>query len=197
MKGVVWSSFFICLFLINGFRVSAQTHNYEIRYSNHVIGNVTAHCKVNGTARSISILSKVEMKLLAKFNLDISCEFDDNVLIRAKAIRSSGKEADNKSVVTLRDGKNYTIVQNGEKSVLNNTEILHSVGEMYFIEPRQVTRVFSETLGVFLTLNALGNGLYELVLPEGKKNVYKYEKGALVQVEINQALGKAYIIKVS
>lgn len=197
MKGAIWSSLFICLFLTNGFRVFSQTHNYEIRFGNHVVGNVIAHCKVNGTIRSISILSKMEMKLLAKFNLDISCEFDNNVLVRAKAIRSSGKEAENKSILTQRDGKNYTIVQNGEKSVLNNTEIVHSVGELYFTEPRQVTRVFSETLGVFLTLKALGNGLYELMLPEGKKNLYKYEKGALVQVEINQALGKAYLVKVS
>lgn len=198
MKGAIWSTLFICLFTLNSALLYAQTHNYEIRFSNHVIGNVTAHCKVNGTARNISIQSKVDMKLLAKFNLDISCDFDNNILIRSKVIKSTGKDNEkDKSIITQKEAKNYSIVQNGEKSVLNTTEIVHSVGEMYFMEPRQITRIFSETLGMFLTLNSLGNGLYELLLPEGKKNVYKYVKGTLVEVEVSQTLGKAYIIKVS
>ncbi|PSL35947.1 DUF6134 family protein [Chitinophaga ginsengisoli] len=197
MKGAIWSTLFICLFTLNSALLYAQTHNYEIRFSNHVIGNVTAHCKVNGASRNISIQSNVDMKLLAKFNLDISCDFDNDILVRSKVIKSSGKDAgDNKTIITQREAKNYSIVQNGKKSVLNTTEIVHSVGEMYFMEPRQVTKIFSETLGIFLTLNSLGNGLYELLLPEGKRNVYKYEKGTLVQVEISQTLGKAYIIRV-
>jgi len=198
MKGAIWSTLFICLFTLNSALLYAQTHNYEIRFSNHVIGNVTAHCKVNGTTRNISIQSKVDMKLLAKFNLDISCDFDNNILIRSKVIKSTGKDNEkDKSIITQKEAKNYSVVQNGEKSVLNTTEIMHSVGEMYFTEPLKITRIFSETLGMFLTLNSLGNGLYELLLPEGKKNVYKYVKGTLVQVEVSQTLGKAYIIKVS
>lgn len=195
MKGAIWSTLFICLFTLNSALLHAQTHNYEIRFSNHVIGNVTAHCKVNGTSRNISIRSKVDMKLLAKFNLDISCDFENNVLIRSKVTRSSGKEADNKTILTQREAKNYTIIQNGTKSVLNTTEIVHSVGEMYFTEPLEINKIFSETLGIFLTLKSLGNGVYELFLPEGKKNVYKYQKGTLVEVEVSQALGKAYIIR--
>ncbi|MBW8686505.1 DUF6134 family protein [Chitinophaga rhizophila] len=197
MKGAIWSTLFLCLFTLNSALLYAQTHNYEIRFSNHVIGNITAHCKVNGAARNISIKSKVEMKLLAKFNLDISCDFDNNILIRSKVIKSSGKEGDDKTIVTQREAKHYAVILNGQKSVLNTSEIIHSVGEMYFTEPRQITKIFSETLGMFLTLNSLGNGSYELLLPEGKKNVYKYEKGTLVQVEIAQALGKAYIIRIS
>ncbi|QHS62056.1 DUF6134 family protein [Chitinophaga agri] len=197
MKGAIWSTLFICLFMLNSALLHAQTHNYEIRFSNHVIGNVTAHCKVNGAARNISIKSNVDMKLLARFNLDISCDFDNNILIRSKVIKSSGKDGDNKTIITQREAKSYSVVLNGQKSVLNTAEIIHSVGEMYFMEPRQITKIFSETLGVFLTLNSLGNGLYELLLPEGKKNVYKYEKGTLVQVEVSQTLGKAYIIRVS
>ncbi len=29
-------------------------------------------------------------------------------------------------------------------------------------------------------------------MPEGKKNIYRYEKGRLVEVEINHQLGKAW-----
>lgn len=197
MNGLIRLGLLLFLFTVNSSWLRAQTHNYEIRFGNHTIGNVKAQCKINGALKSIAIQSRVQMKLLAKFDLDITCEYNNNMLIHAKAVRNSGRESDNKSTTTHRDGKNYTVVQNGERTVLNNTEILHSVSELYFAEPRQAARVFSETLGIFLPLKALGNGEYELNLPEGKKNIYKYQKGALVQVEINHTFGKAYIVRVS
>lgn len=194
MKGI---NLLIIIFLFSGNWLYGQNHEYEIRFANRVIGNVSAHCKQSGTAKNISIQSKVDMRPLTRFSLDISCEFDNSVMIRSKVIKDSGKEGDSKSITTQKDGKIYTIVQNGEKSILNNPEIIHSVSELYFMEPHQITRIFSESIGAFLSLKTLGNGLYELTLPEGKKNIYKYEKGVLVQVEVSQTFGKAYIIRVS
>ncbi|SFE28710.1 hypothetical protein SAMN05518672_105166 [Chitinophaga sp. CF118] len=196
MRGFTLTCIFITLFTFTSGLLYGQNHEYEVRYANHVIGNVSAHCKLNGTAKNISIQSKVDMRPLTRFNLDISCEFDNSIMIRSKVIRT-GKEGDNKSIITQRDGKNYSIIHNGEKSMLNNTEIVHSVSELYFMEPHQISRIYSETLGAFLTLKTLGNGLYELNLPEGKKNVYKYEKGVLVQVEVSQPFGKAFIVRVT
>jgi hypothetical protein len=194
MKGF---NLLIIFIIFSGNWLYGQNHEYEIRFANRIIGNVSAHCKQSGTAKNISIQSKVDMRPLTRFSLDISSDYDNSVLIRSKVIKDSGKEGDSKSITTQRDGKVYIIVQNGEKSILNSAEIIHSVSELYFMEPRQITRIFSETIGAFLTLKTLGNGLYELTLPEGKKNIYKYEKGVLVQVEVSQTFGKAYIIRVS
>lgn len=194
MKGI---NLLIIFFILSGNWLYGQNHEYEIRFANRVIGNVSAHCKQNGTAKNISIQSKVDMRPLTRFSLDISCEFDNSVMVRSKVIKDSGKEGDSKSITTQKDGKIYTVVQNGEKSILNNPEIAHSVSELYFMEPHQITRIFSESIGTFLNLKTLGNGLYELTLPEGKKNIYKYEKGVLVQVEVSQTFGKAYIVRVS
>lgn len=119
------------------------------------------------------------------------------ILVSANAKRTSGKDGDNKYSITKRDGKSYSINHNGERSVLNNTDIIHTVAELYFFEPHHITSIFSELQGAFLPLRSLGDGLYELTLPEGKKNVYKYEKGTLVQVEIPQAFGKALVVKIS
>lgn len=198
MRGFTLSCIFTALLVFISSWLYAQTHNYEIRFANHVIGNVNAHSKVNGTAKSISIQSDVDMKMLTKFHLDISCEFENNIMTHSRVIKTSAKNnGENKAITIQREGKHYSITQNGEKSMLNNTEIVHSVSELYFMEPHQITRIFSETLGAFMPIKALGNGLYELILPEGKKNVYKYEKGVLVQVEVSQTFGKAYIVRVT
>jgi hypothetical protein len=197
MRGFTLSCILTTLFIFSSSWLYGQIHNYEIRVANHIVGNVNARSKQTGTVKNISIQSDVDIKLLAKFHLDITCDFDNNLMTRSRVIKTSARNnGENKAITTLREGKSYSITQNGEKTMLSNTDILHSVSELYFIEPRQITRIYSETLGAIVPLTALGNGLYELSLPDGKKNVYKYEKGVLVQVEVNQTFGKAYIIRV-
>jgi hypothetical protein len=178
-------------------RLAAQMHTFEIRMGTRVVGAIEARCNVNGTARNMVIKSKIETTLLSKFT-DISCEYTNNILVASRVVRSSsGKAGDGKEVITRRNGSRYTIDLEGTKSTLDNVEIQHSVSDLYFTEPRQITSVYSETLGKLLTIRPLGNGAYELSLPEGKKNIYRYQKGALVEVEVNHMLGKAHIVRIS
>lgn len=172
----------------------AQVHTFEIRLGSRVIGAVEARCNVNGTARNMVIKSKIETAFMSKFT-DISCEYANNILVASKVVRSNGKSEEGKAVVTRRNGSRYMIDLEGEKSSLDNVEIQHSVSDLYFTEPRQVTTLYSETLGKLLSIKPLGNGAYELSLPEGKKNIYRYQKGALIEVEVNHVLGKAYIVR--
>lgn len=178
-------------------RLQAQVHTFEIRMGSRVVGAIEARCNVNGAARNMEIKSRIETTLLSKFT-DISCEFTNNILIASRVVRSStGKAEDSKEITTRRNGSRYLINLEGEKSTLDNVEIQHSVSDLYFTEPRQVTLIYSETLGKLLSIRALGNGAYELSLPEGKKNIYRYQKGALVEVEVSHMLGKAHIVKTS
>lgn len=176
--------------------VLAQTNTFEVRVANHAVGTIEAQRKVSGHAKSIIIRTRIQM-MLSKINSDIFNEYSNNVLTLATATRIAHKNGEDKRTTTRKDGKDYTVVLNGERSVLNDAEIQHCVADLYFAEPKQVTRIFSETLGKFLPLKYLGNGEYELQLPEGKKNVYKYENGTLVQVEVNHTFGKAVIVKSS
>lgn len=177
-------------------RLAAQMHTFEIRMGTRVIGAIEARCNVNGTARNMVIKSKIETTLLSKFT-DIFCEYTNNILVASRVVRSSSKAGDGKEVITRRNGSRYMIDLEGTKSTLDNVEIQHSVSDLYFTEPRQFTSVYSETLGKLLTIRPLGNGAYELSLPEGKKNIYRYQKGALVEVEVNHMLGKAHIVRIS
>jgi len=175
-------------------QLPAQVYHFEIRLGSRVVGMIDARSNTSGATRHMLIRSRVETRLLSKLT-DISCEYNNNVLTLSRVVRSSGREGDGKEVVTRREGARYLLNLEGEQSVLPATEIRHSVSDLYFAEPLEITRTYSETLGRFLSLKALGNGAYELQLPEGKKNIYRYRKGALVEVEVNHALGKAYIVK--
>ncbi|MEZ2441181.1 DUF6134 family protein [Chitinophaga sp. RCC_12] len=176
-------------------QVNAQTNTFEVRIANHAVGTIEANRKLAGSAKSIIIKTRIQI-MLSKINSDIANEYNNNVLTNAKVSRVSGKSGEDKQTIIRRNGKEYTIIVNGEKSVID-TEIEECVADLYFIEPRQLNRVFSETLGRFLPVKPLGGGVYELILPEGKKNIFKYENGILKQVEVNHALGKALFVKIS
>lgn len=172
----------------------AQTNTFEVRFANHAVGTIEANRKVNGAAKTIVIKTRISI-MLSKINSDILNEYSNNILTASKSSRIAGKNGEDKRTTTLRNGKEYTIIVNGEKSVINNAEIEECVADLYFAEPKQLTRVFSETLGRFLPLKSIGGGMYELILPEGKKNVFKYENGTLVLVEVNHTFGKAIFVK--
>lgn len=177
-------------------QANAQTNTFEVRIANHAVGTIEANRKTNGPVKSIIIKTRIQV-MLSKINSDIANEYSNNVLSSSKSSRISGKNGEDKNTTTIRNGKEYTITVNGEKSVINNAEIEECVADLYFAEPKQITRVFSETLGKFLPLKSIGGGMYELILPEGKKNVFKYENGTLVLVEVNHTFGKAFFVKVS
>lgn len=176
-------------------QADAQTNTFEVRIANHAVGTIEANRKLTGAAKSIIIRTRIQV-MLSKVNSDIVSEYNNNILTNARVSRVSGKTGEDRQTIVRRNGKEYTIIVNGEKSVLE-TEIEECVADLYFAEPRQVNRVFSETLGRFLPLKSLGGGVYELILPEGKKNVFRYENGTLMSVEVNHTLGKAMFVKIS
>jgi hypothetical protein len=181
--------------LVASSQLQAQVHTFEIRLGTHPVGTVEARCNINGATKHMEIKSSLETRFVSKFT-DISCDYNNNVLVQSRVTRSSGKNSDDaKATITRREGARYLINVEGEQSALNNIEILHSVSDLYFAEPKQINRIYSETLGKFLVLRALGNGEYELTLPDGKKNFYRYQKGTLKEVEVNHTLGKAFIVK--
>lgn len=176
-------------------QADAQTNTFEVRIADHAVGTIEANRKLTGAAKSIIIRTRIQV-MFSKVNSDIVSEYNNNILTNARVSRVSGKTGEDKQTIVRRNGKEYTIIVNGEKSVLD-TEIEECVADLYFAEPRQINRVFSETLGRFLPLKSLGGGVYELILPEGKKNVFRYENGTLMSVEVNHTLGKAMFVKIS
>lgn len=62
------------------------------------------------------------------------------------------------------------------------TQIPFSVGRLYHHEPRGMKELFSERLGAFVPIKNLREGEYELVQPDGKKNVFVYRYGICTEM---------------
>ncbi|WP_343304241.1 DUF6134 family protein [Chitinophaga niabensis] len=171
-------------------KAAGQSHTYEIRYANNTIGLLDVKQETNGPTRKIHIKSRIQMKLLSRMETDITAEYHNNILIRAKASRVS-KGADSKETSTEKTEKGYNVVRKGQPATINR-EITYSVSELYFSEPKELKEVYSETHGAFLPIKQLADKRYEVVMPDDKRIYYRYEKGKLMEVEVNHQFGKAY-----
>ncbi|RPD40641.1 DUF6134 family protein [Chitinophaga barathri] len=166
-----------------------QTSKYEIRYGNNAIGQLNVKQETSGNNRKISIQSRVQSKFFQRMELDILAEYHHDILSRSRVTRLSTEQ----ETLTEKTEKGYTVLRKGDKkSVITDPQITFCVSDLYFNEPRDVKRVYSETLGRFLEVKLLPDKRYALLMPEGKKNIYRYDKGRLTEVEINHQLGKAW-----
>jgi hypothetical protein len=62
------------------------------------------------------------------------------------------------------------------------TQIPFSVGRLYHHEPLGMKELFSERLGAFVPIKNLREGEYELIQPDGKKNVFVYRYGICTEM---------------
>ena len=62
------------------------------------------------------------------------------------------------------------------------TQIPFSVGRLYHHEPLGMKELFSERLGAFVPIKNLREGEYELIQPDGKRNVFVYRYGICTEM---------------
>ncbi len=190
LKGMPLLFFFATLPLL----AAAQVSKYEILYGNNPVGVLEVKQESAAGVRKISIRSRVQSKLFSRMETDIHNEYRHNVLQSAIMKRlSTGNETH-----TDKAEKGYAVLFKSEKEKkdkrkqLAEQHISFCVSDLYFTEPRDINKVYSETQGLFLDIRPLPDKTYALVMPDGKRNIYRYQKGRLVEVEINHSLGKAW-----
>jgi hypothetical protein len=194
LKGIPLIFFFGILPMLTAFQADAQVSRYEIRFGNNPVGQLDVKQETAGNTRKISIRSRVQSKLFNRMETDILSEYHHNILSTATMKRlSTGQET-----ITQKTDKGYAVhfkddkEKRDKRKLLPDLQIAFCVSDLYFTEPRDIKKVYSETQGRFLDLQQLPDKTYALVMPEGKRNIYRYEKGRLVEVEINHQLGKAW-----
>jgi hypothetical protein len=65
-----------------------------------------------------------------------------------------------------------------------------SILSLYHKEPVGLEGVYSETLGMWLTLKSIGPSIYQVNLPDAKRAIYHYENGELKKVVTDTKWGE-------
>ncbi len=167
-------------------RVNAlPAHTQNLRYTVYVSGSNrgTLRAQIIRLAdKSFNI--RLETKLHFPFT-DVVSLIQVNYSAKGLESASSLKHINNdlkEEVYIRRVEGGYALKDLDGKDSRLLTEIPFSVGRLYHDEPVGMKELFSERLGAFVPIRTLKAGEYELIQPDGKKNVFVYRYGICTEM---------------
>jgi len=163
------------LFILNLFSLHGQKLEYEIFIKDKQIGSLIAEYFKDADTSKFIIYTNAEISFLFSFELQhvIKTKFINGDLYYSFT-RNEVNHKEKERTETKTIGR-VTEFYTDDKMVNEITEpISYSVAQLYHIIPENVSKVYSERFGKFLSLVEKTDRVYELTLPDGKKNLYIY-----------------------
>lgn len=162
-----------------------QTLNYDVVKGSKNLGSMVVTRKITGTTEEIWFKSDVTIKLLLTFKVDFDQyeKFINGNLNWGKALSTlNGRTQKDSKIVANKDGHLLTLDGIGAQVT---EPIDFSVTQIYFDEPVDGQRVFSQQFAQFLTMRKVGDHKYVLSSPDGD-NYYTYTNGICTLVRVQR-----------
>lgn len=167
----------------------SQELMYTISWKDDSIGYLKAEREQIRDNEYYNINSNTEFRVLFRFNLNYQYknEYRKGRLYSASANNSlNQKDRDQSSIIWQNN--HYLIRVNNKSEKLKEQDIWFTVSKLYYNEPIGVNTIFSERFGKFLTLEKLEQNKYALTKPDGRKNIYFYDKGICRKVIVDNPI---------
>ena len=169
--------------------------NFDIVHKGDVIGSL----KATKTVKDSKVYYESSTTIKTRIIKDNSVNYKYNVvfnedLLETSVVDITVNKKPHANTHTQRENSAYQVVKDGKDEGLLETSIYNATIQLYFEEPKNITRCYSEQAGDFNTLEALGNHSYKKVNLKGRENIYYYNKGVLEKATIDGGLIKFEII---
>lgn len=174
----------------------SQEAQYEIAHKNKKLGTLTVTQTQNDDETIIQISSFVRVKLILHIDLkyNLISVYKKGVLTSSK-VKTYANDKLHSSMIIKKEKDGYHITENGKTSIYNEA-ICYSGAMLYFYEPKDIYKMFSEIDGYKTTVKKENEHTYQIIHP-GKShgNEYIYENGLLKKTVIHHPLLSFSIIK--
>ncbi len=173
-----------------------QTLRFEIYSLGSKTGILTAKKEIKNNVEYYIIESQAHANLLVS-QVDVKTilksTYKDGILISSFAKNEKNGEIEQYADTQWKDPE-YTITSHTGKNIVKE-KIQISVASLYFTEPKNHHRIYSEVWGQFLPLTK-NNNSYTLQLPNGRSTTFIYENGQLQEIHTTTKVGKVKIKRV-
>jgi hypothetical protein len=157
------------------------------------IGTLTAFKSVSGkkVVKNISNNTDTKVFLLSvHVESEVYATYENDILTGSFAYRHVNRGSENiETTVKFDPFVQYKVVKNGKERVFKSSGINFSVVDLYFVEPKGLTSIFSNTHGDFIKIVKAAPNTYKITLPDGKTNLFIYQEGKLIRVEVTTPVG--------
>lgn len=185
----------IVCFLLTGNLFAQKTETiFNVFLKDENIGQIVASETISGNSIVRDIRSKTDAKILA-FSIHVESDTKitkgNEIMTEGIAYRHANRGAEDVHASTKRvANKKYERNKNDKKSILENTDITFCVADLYFKEPKGLTKIYSNMWAEMVEIKNLGNGVYQVTTPDKKKSLYTFKNSKLVVIELDTPAGK-------
>ena len=175
----------ILLFISLLGNISAQTLTFDVVKGNKNLGTMKVSRTVDGATEEIEFESDVTFRVLLSFRIVVTQyeKFRNAHLNWGKSLNLlNGRTQKDTRIVANEKG--YLLTLDGVNVQLTEP-IEYSVSQIYFTEPRDGQRVFSQTFAQFFHFKKVADHKYQLSSPDGD-NYYTYTNGICTEVRVER-----------
>jgi hypothetical protein len=173
-----------------------QKLKYEVYLFGNKIGETTVERRDSAGLKCYSLRSNTDAKVLfvekkSAMSTDVLYDRGGNLF---SSFFQNIKNEEKFLTKTINDNTKFLVTKDGEKTVIPGPITFSSV-MLYFFEPPDLQKVFSERLGEFFEMVRQADGSYLATL-DGHSSRYTYKAGKLIELEIKNSLGSILMKRV-
>lgn len=181
-------------FLLLNCQLYAQTLTFDMSAFGVKFGKmIITRTKENDSTELYSLNAKGYLKVLWMERNDETRQevrFRNGVLLSSNFTEMESGKVKRWSKIHY-DGKHYHIESNTGKRTFSQLPSF-TILKMYYNKPAALQQVFYEPEGQFIALKYPDANTIELKTPEGNKNIYRFEKGQLKEMEFHISIATVY-----
>ncbi|MFT3702082.1 MAG: hypothetical protein QM802_06920 [Agriterribacter sp.] len=191
-----WSIFLLSsAFYSSGDHITSNNYQlyYDIIKRDKVIGFMKCNRVEDGQTIEYINESSATFSILIDISVysKLQSSFNNGILRDGKLVRMvNGKTKANKHVSWSNN--QYLIDDDGKRTSLKSA-INFTTACLMFSEPSGMKYIFSENFGKPVAIEETAPHIYALKLPDGNDNIYTYQNGKCVEVEVRTAVATVYI----
>ncbi|WP_157486531.1 DUF6134 family protein [Maribacter forsetii] len=168
---------------------------FDIVHKDNVIGSLKASKTIKDTKIHYQSVTTINTRIIKEIDVNYlyNVIYENNKLKRANVLIDVNDKpyAD---ILTNWEIDYYQISKNDKNELVVQEDIKYATILLYFVEPVDIERCYSEQDGSFNTIIPLGNHSYKKINAKNHENIYHYKDGFLEKAEINGGLIKFDIV---
>jgi hypothetical protein len=193
-----WKKLAVMVFIFSITFTAAYAQNermYDVIRKGDNVGTLKASFTNTPLGQFFYIESKIKVWVVINIKIVYNQTnlYKDGLLQKAALIRTvNGSTKVNNNI--LKHSLGYVCMNIDGDTTMVKDEIRHTIATLYFREPVNISRVYSENFLAFLAIKSTGPHTYELTLADGKKNYYTYANGLCTKVQAETDHGTVYLV---
>ncbi len=185
----------VLFLLLHNAALAQNERMYDVIRKGDNVGTLKATFTNTPLGQFFYIESKIKVWVIINIKIVYNQTnlYKDGLLQKAALIRTvNGSTKVNNNI--LKHPLGYVCMNVDGDTTMVKDEIRHTIATLYFREPVNINRVYSENFLAFLAIKSTGPHTYELTLADGKKNYYTYANGLCTKVQAETDHGTVYLV---